>query len=138
MALWGVTVLGLLFAYMPPKRITSVDSLKWWQKLLKLDLIGFFLLLAGLVLTLVGLTMGGTQYPWSDSRVIGTLFSGLVILGVFLLYEWKGTSTGILNHELFRGGEDREGLGRTFAICLLLIFLEGALLFAYMIFYPIM
>ncbi|KAF2165538.1 hypothetical protein M409DRAFT_67325 [Zasmidium cellare ATCC 36951] len=138
MALWGVTVIGLLFGYMPPKRITSVDSLKWWQKLLKLDLIGFFLLLAGLVLTLVGLTMGGTQYPWSDSRVIGTLVSGLVILGFFLLYEWKGTSTGILNHELFRGGEGREGLGRTFAICLLLIFLEGALLFAYMIFYPIM
>ncbi|TQS33405.1 hypothetical protein Golomagni_06251, partial [Golovinomyces magnicellulatus] len=46
-----------------------------------------------------------------------------------------GTNTGILHHDLFRGGRDRGG---TFSICVALIFIEGIMLFAYILFYPSM
>lgn len=105
------------------------------QKLRHLDLPGFSLLTTGLTLFLTGLNLGGGLYTWTNARVLATLISGLVVLVGFGLYEWKGTETGILNHELFRGGK---AAGRTFAICVSLIFIEGTMLFSYIIFYPVM
>ena len=132
-AIWGVTALGIFFGYKPPKRHTDLDDLSVWQKLKKLDLIGFALLTAGLALFLTGLNLGGGLYAWTNAHTLGPLISGLVILFAFAVYEWKGTKTGILNHELFQGGKTR---GRTFALCLALIFIEGILLFGFVIFYP--
>lgn len=43
MGLWGVTVLGLLVGYRPPKRHTKYDHLSITQKIGKLDLPGMFL-----------------------------------------------------------------------------------------------
>ncbi|KAI6881382.1 hypothetical protein KC360_g6076 [Hortaea werneckii] len=114
MALWGATALGIL-------------------KLRHLDLPGFFLLTSGLTLFLVPLNLGGNAYAWSSARVLTTLLIGLAVLATFGVYEIKGTSTGILHHELFRGGQQR---GRTFGLCVLLIFIEGILLFSFIVYYP--
>ncbi|EXJ67988.1 uncharacterized protein A1O5_08602 [Cladophialophora psammophila CBS 110553] len=135
MALWGAAGLGILAGYRPPKRHTRLDHLSFAQKLTYLDLPGFGLLGGGLTLFLVGLNMGGGMYAWTDARVLATLVVGIVSLCCFGIYEWKGTKTGILRHDLFRGGS---GAGRTFAVCVGLIFAEGILLFSYVIFYPIM
>lgn len=135
MALWGVTAIGIFIGYRPPKRHTQLDHLSFLQKLRQLDLPGFSLLTIGLTLFLTGLNLGGGLYAWTNARVLATLIIGLVTLICFGLFEWKGTKTGILNHELFRGGKDA---GRTFAICISLIFVEGVLLFSYIIFYPVM
>ncbi|KAI6882843.1 hypothetical protein KC334_g16297, partial [Hortaea werneckii] len=133
MALWGVTALGILVGYQPPKRHSGLDHLSFAQKLRHLDLPGFFLLTAGLTLFLVSLNLGGNPYPWSSAHVLTTLIIGLAILATFGIYEIKGTSTGILHHELFRGGSHR---GRTFGLCVLLIFIEGILLFSFIVYYP--
>lgn len=132
-AIWGATALGIFFGYKPPKRHTDLDHLSLMQKLGKLDLIGAALLTAGLALFLTGLNLGGGLYTWTDGHVLGTLVPGIVVLLAFAIFEWKGTKTGILNHELFQGGKTQ---GRTFAICVGLIFIEGILLFSYVIFYP--
>jgi hypothetical protein len=60
---------------------------------------------------------------------------GICMLIVFGVYEWKGTNTGILNHDLFRGGRNR---GRTFAICVALLFMEAIMIFGFGLFYPIL
>lgn len=60
---------------------------------------------------------------------------GIVTLIAFATYEWKGTTTGILNHGLFRGGRNKGG---TFAICVALLFMEAVLIFAFALFYPIL
>lgn len=133
MALWGVTAVGLFVGYRPPKRHTRLDHLSLWQKLGRLDLPGTGLLTAGLTLFLTGLNLGGGIFTWSSAPVLATLLVGIAVLIAFGIYEWKLTRTGILHHDLFRGGKDR---GRTFAICVGLIFIEGILLFAYVIFYP--
>ena len=135
MALWGLTAIGIFVGYRPPKRHTRLDHLSFFQKLRHLDLPGFGLLTTGLTLFLTGLNLGGGLYTWTNSRVLATLIVGLVLLAGFGVYEWKGTKNGILNHELFRGGKSA---GRTFAICVALIFIEGILLFSYVIFYPVM
>ena len=100
-----------------------------------LGLLSCVLFAAGLSLFLVGLNLGGEKYPWTSVRVLGTLVTGLVVLMVLGVYEWKGTSTGFLHHDLFRGPN---GMGRTFAISVWLIFAEGILLFSYVVFYLIL
>ncbi len=135
MALWGATAIGLFIGYRPLKRHTRLDHLSLLQKLGRLDLPGAGLLTTGLTLLLTGLSLGGGIFGWSATPVLTTLIVGVVVLIAFGAYEWKGTKTGILHHDLFRGGK---AAGRTFAICVGLIFMEGILLFAYVIFYPVL
>ena len=135
MALWGLTAICLFVGYRPPKRHTRYDHLSFWQKIGRIDLPGCGLLLAGLTLFLTGLNLGGGIYDWSAAPVLVTLIIGIVVLIAFGVYEWKFTQTGIVHHDLFRGGKDR---GHTFAICLGLIFVEGIMLFSYIIFYPVL
>jgi hypothetical protein len=135
MALWGATAIGLFVGYRPPKRHTRLDHLSVWQKLGRLDLPGCAFLTAGLTLFLTGLNLGGGIFTWSAAPVLATLIVGIMILITFGIYEWKFTKTGILHHDLFHGGKNR---GRTFAICVGLIFIEGILLFGYSLFYPVL
>ena len=131
MSLWGITAIGILFGYRPPKRHTRLDHLSVWQKLGHLDIPGFTLLTTGLTLFLTGLSLGGGLYNWTNIRTLTTLVIGVVILTLFGLYEWLGTKTGILHHDLFRGRN-----GQTLAIFVALIFIEGIMLFSCIVFYP--
>jgi len=135
MGLWGLTAICIFVGYRPPKRHTRLDHLSIWKKLTHLDLPGIALLTIGLSLFLTGLNLGGGLYTWTNSRTLVTLVLGIVILIAFGLYEWKGTRTGVLHHDLFKGGKNK---GRTFAICVGLIFVEGILLFSYIVFFPVM
>lgn len=133
-AIWGATVLALFFGYNPPQR-HLLTEMTLRQKLGKLDLIGNGLLTAGLTLFIVGLNLGGALYSWKDVNTLVPLILGGLMLIAFGVYEWRGTSIGIMHHELFRGGKKQ---GRTFAICVALLFLEGIPVFAFVIFYPVM
>ncbi|BEI84606.1 hypothetical protein CcaverHIS002_0500070 [Cutaneotrichosporon cavernicola] len=130
MGIWGATALGLVLGYRPPKRHTKYDHLSLFAKIGKLDLPGMLLLTSGLTLLLAGLTLGGNPWAWTNARVLSTLVIGIVVLIVFGIYEWRGTKTGILHHDLF--------ITRTFPICIALIFMEGILLFSFVIFYPVL
>ncbi|KAH7348901.1 putative siderophore iron transporter [Rhexocercosporidium sp. MPI-PUGE-AT-0058] len=133
MALWGSCTLGLFFGYKPPKRHSRLDHLSFGQKLARLDLPGCGLLTTGLTLLLVGMNLGSSLYEWTDAPVLATIIIGCITLLCFGIYEWKFMKTGILHHDLFRGGKSQ---GRAFAIFLGLIFIEGITLFCYIIFYP--
>ncbi len=135
MALWGASAVGLFFGYKPPKRHSRLDHLSFGQKLARLDLPGCGLLTAGLTLLLVGLNLGGNLYKWVSGTVLSTLIVGITTLIAFGIYEWKFMKTGIMHHDLFRGGKNR---GRSFAIFLVLMFIEGIILFAYVVFYPVL
>ncbi len=43
MALWGVTVVGIVIGYRPPKRHTRLDNLTLVQKIGRLDIPGMLL-----------------------------------------------------------------------------------------------
>ncbi|KAJ9602510.1 hypothetical protein H2200_013053 [Cladophialophora chaetospira] len=133
--LWGATAICLFIGYRPPKRHTRLEQLPLRQKFVQLDLPGFFLLTIGLTLFLTGLGLGGGSYGWKSAITLSTLIIGGVIFIGFCIFEWKGTKTGILHHDLFRGGSAN---GRTFAIMLFVIFAEGVMIFSYIAFYPVM
>lgn len=138
MALWGMTAIGIVVGYRPPKRHTRFDHLSFLQKVGRVDLPGFFLLTAGLSIFLTGLNLGGGLYTWSSAPVLATLIIGILTLVAFGIYEWKFTKTGILHHDLFHGGRTGDSARHTFAICIGLIFIEGILFFAFVIFYPVL
>jgi hypothetical protein len=134
-SLWGATTVALLVGYRPPKRHTRLDHLSFWEKISHIDLVGCGLLTAGLTLFITGTSLGGSVYSWTNARTLSTLIIGIAILIAFSIFEWKGTKTGILHHDLFRGGRNQ---GRTFAICLALLFIEAIMAFSFGLFYPIL
>lgn len=134
LGLWALAIIGIFFGYKPPKRHSRYDHLSFWQKTLKLDITGSFLLASGLSLFLTGLNLGGGLYSWQNVRTLSTLVIGLVTLVVFGLYEWKGTKSPLVDHGHFKGGKNE---GRTFTLCMFLICIEGIMLFAVAVFYNI-
>lgn len=135
MAMWLVSLLALLFGYNPPKRKTQHDSLSLYQKLGKLDILGCLLITVATTLLLVGMGLGGSLYNWTNARVLATIVVGGVLGVAFGLYQWRGTSTGILHHDLFMPGRDN---GRTFALCTALFGVEAIIFASFIIFYPIL
>ncbi|RFU74580.1 mfs-type transporter [Trichoderma arundinaceum] len=65
-----------------------------WVFLLKLDVVGMFLLLAWTVLLVFALEEGGTRFPWNSAAVISTLVLAVVLAIVFGFWEvYTETST---------------------------------------------
>ena len=65
----------------------SVDS--YLFRLASLDWMGSIIMLGLITCLVLALQWGGITYPWSDGRVVGTLVATFVLIGLFLLYEWK-------------------------------------------------
>lgn len=48
---------------------------------------GNLIIIAGTTLAILGLTWGGTKYPWDSAHVLVPLILGLALIGVFVVYE---------------------------------------------------
>ncbi|KAK4057263.1 hypothetical protein OIO90_001760 [Microbotryomycetes sp. JL221] len=117
----AIIFLGFAAVYFPPPRTTIRESLM--SKLRTLDWIGYGLLTGGLVPFLMGFAWAGDMnYGWKDPHSYACVAVGGAIMVLCVLYEWKGTSTGFLDHRLFREG-------RNFPIALVLIAVEGSLFY---------
>ncbi|KAK7430669.1 hypothetical protein QQZ08_002713 [Neonectria magnoliae] len=85
----GVMSLALYwFFYHPPDYSQlHVNGKSKWQMTKDLDFIGIFLYISGCVLFLIGLSWGGTQYPWNSAETLCTLLIGVGLLVFFEVYE---------------------------------------------------
>ncbi|KAF9971155.1 hypothetical protein BGZ73_005938 [Actinomortierella ambigua] len=72
------------------------------EKLRRIDVVGSVVLLCTVILLLLPLSWGGTEYPWSDGRIIGMLVAGFVMVVVFILVEWKIPREPIVPIHLFK------------------------------------
>ncbi|PGH36539.1 hypothetical protein GX50_00575 [[Emmonsia] crescens] len=72
------------FFYFPKEAAQSYNKLEQTKKL---DFVGIFLLLAGLVLFIVGIMTGGSPYPWQSAKVIGMVVSGGISLVALCVWE---------------------------------------------------
>ena len=72
------------------------------SKLIKVDYLGTFLVLAGSVLLLLGLNWGGQEYPWNSARVLVTLILGGFVLAAFFVVETKFAALPLVPTRLFR------------------------------------
>ncbi|KAJ4144924.1 hypothetical protein LMH87_003791 [Akanthomyces muscarius] len=80
--------------YHPPSwndlsNATSDSSQKKTSMLQQIDFIGLFLLAAGLLLFLMGLSWGGSVFQWKSAGVISTMAIGGLLLIAFVLFELR-------------------------------------------------
>src|SRR6185436_11026507 len=67
----------------------------------RIDYLGAVLVVLTVATTLLGLTLGGTSYPWDSPNILGLFAVGGVSLGIFLWIETRATNP-ILPLHLFR------------------------------------
>ncbi|OCH93462.1 MFS general substrate transporter [Obba rivulosa] len=72
------------------------------RKLVAVDYLGALLTLAGCTLVLLPLIWGGVTFPWTSAIVLVPLFSGLVVVSLFCLWEWKGARLPIVPMYIFK------------------------------------
>ena len=65
----GITILLYQFLYHPPTyEQLHVSGKTKWEQFKELDFVGIFLFIAGTVIFLIGLSWGGTTYPWKSGK----------------------------------------------------------------------
>ncbi|KAI3316788.1 MFS general substrate transporter [Xylariaceae sp. AK1471] len=80
--LGAAAFITVIFVFRLPKRARTSLSVK--ERLRKLDILGALFLIPGIVSLLLALHWGGIDYPWSDSKVWGTLLGFVLITTVFV------------------------------------------------------
>jgi hypothetical protein len=113
--------------YNPPPR-EAQRSLNTREKLHRLDWIGIGMFSPGLTLFCIGLAWSQNPYTWSNAHVLAPFIIGVVLLLIFIAYEWRWKGDGMLHHDLF--GK------RNFPIALGISFAEGLSFFTCNNYYP--
>jgi len=75
------------FFYFPPDFSMKHGAGTRRKFMKEFDYMGTFLATLGLLLFLMGLSWGGTQYPWKSAHVIACIIIGFLLLVGFFLYE---------------------------------------------------
>jgi MFS family permease len=86
-ALVALVILSIF--YNPPPRVNAAGLTKR-QILGRIDYLGGFLSISGVVVFLVGLNWGGQTYAWNSVHVIATLTLGLCTILAFFIWECFG------------------------------------------------
>ncbi|KAL1747378.1 major facilitator superfamily domain-containing protein [Schizophyllum fasciatum] len=94
----AMLVAGVVAFALPFKRVEG--NLK--SKLLAVDYPGCAMVLAGCVLVILPITWGGISYPWSSAEVIAPLMSGILLLSVLCVWEWRFASLPIIPMYIFK------------------------------------
>jgi MFS family permease len=78
----------------------SPKSLSKWEQI---DLLGAVLLVLGLSAQLAAMSMGGNNYPWSDSRVVFAMVLSVILLLVFVWVELRTTAVPVMPMSMLKG-----------------------------------
>jgi hypothetical protein len=90
-----VFVVLLLFLRVPTPNTPILAGLK------AIDWTGSLLIIGGTLMVLLGLDFGGVTHPWSSVTTVSLIVSGALVIGIFLLVEWKLASNPIVPLRLF-------------------------------------
>ena len=67
------------------------------------DIVGVILFTAGLLVLLLGISWGGSIYPWKSARVIGFIVGGAALLVILVVWEiWGAGEYPLIPMRLFR------------------------------------
>lgn len=87
----GIGIAALWFAFNPPKPKGQLQA-----KLKSIDYVGTILINIGVILPLLAITFGGSDFPWKSAAVILCFILGGVALIAFTVYNFKFTSIPII------------------------------------------
>ncbi|KAI1076195.1 trichothecene efflux pump [Whalleya microplaca] len=83
----GVAIVLLFLFYHPPSFDLLHERKSRGELLKKLDYAGMFMWTAGLTLLLMGVSWGGTIYPWDSAATITSIVVGVALLVALFVYE---------------------------------------------------
>ncbi|KAK2747915.1 hypothetical protein FQN57_001506 [Myotisia sp. PD_48] len=86
----GLSLLLYYFFYHPPTFNMKFGSRTQIQQVKNVDYVGILLFAAGLTLFILGLSWGGSVYPWKSAATISTIVIGSCCLIVFVFWELYG------------------------------------------------
>ena len=76
-----------------------------------MDWLGSIVMIAAAVLLLMGLQMGGVEYPWSSPIIVTCISFGTVLGGLFVIVEWKFAKYPLMPLRTFRSRNSLGSLG---------------------------
>ncbi|KAH8164729.1 hypothetical protein CIB48_g3495 [Xylaria polymorpha] len=95
----GLVQFWLTIRNPPPPAKTELSQM---QKIRQIDIIGATLLIGGITSLLLALQWGGIMYPWSDSKVFGTIIGFALILITFILLQLRDQVNCTIPLRIFR------------------------------------
>ncbi|KAL8828900.1 MAG: hypothetical protein Q9170_006399 [Blastenia crenularia] len=108
----------ILFTFSTPDAFKPVQAtLK--EKILQMDLIGTFTIMAAVVCYVLALQYGGVTKPWSSSTVVGLLVGFGLLLIAFAVNEWFQGERALLQKRLLK-------MRIIWVACLYVIFVAGS------------
>ncbi|KAI5467417.1 major facilitator superfamily-domain-containing protein [Mariannaea sp. PMI_226] len=84
------------------------------EGLLAIDWAGSVLIIGGTIMWLLGLEFGGVTFPWDSATTICLIVFGILLVGLFLLYEWKVPKYPIIPPRLFYSRNSAAAYGIAF------------------------
>lgn len=120
-------VLTAIFYHPPPRELTVGMSRR--EVLKRVDFIGGFLSISGLLLFMAGIQWGGYQYAWSSAHVLTPMLIGLALFVAFCIYEWK-----FAPYPMFPRAIAKEP--RILLLTLVITFVSGSNFFSVLLFWP--
>ena len=95
-----IAAIALLLTNNLPGAASATTDSKWTNLHIRLDGLGTFFSVSGLILLVYGLTTGNV-HGWDKADVIATLVVAVVLLAIFVFVELKVSSDPILPHYLW-------------------------------------
>jgi MFS family permease len=83
----GITTLLWFFFYYPPNFHMKHTNETMIHVLKKFDYVGAVMFVAGVTLFLIGLSWGGSVYPWTDAHVVATIVVGGILMICLIIYN---------------------------------------------------
>ncbi len=116
----GIIAFILIYRYLPTILAKGVRK--------GIDYRGAALLSVGLSSLLLGMTWGGTEYPWASWQIIGLLSAAVVLLAGFLWQETRA-SDPIMPLSIFKNN--------VFRVSSIMLFLVGVAMFGAIVYLPL-
>ncbi|KAF8443970.1 major facilitator superfamily domain-containing protein [Boletus edulis BED1] len=91
------------------------------DKLMRMDWIGNFLVIASTTASTIGLTWGGVNYPWNSKTILFLLVIGLLGLGLFMAYESTLAKHPLVPFSILKNMTSISGYIQTFC-CLIIVY----------------
>lgn len=130
-ALNGASLILCILFYHPVNQYIVEEGKTRWQQIQRFDFLGIFLFAAGLVLFLLGLSFGGTTYPWKSAGTLAPLLIGILLLAACGIWENNTKNPyAIFPHKVMRNW-------RGFTIVTGCTFLVGVLYYSSLILFPL-
>lgn len=120
-------VLTAVFYHPPPRAMT--EGMTRREVLKRVDFIGGFLSIGGLLLFMSGIQWGGYQYKWTSAHVLAPIILGAVMFIAFVFYEMK-----FAKYPMFPRAIANEP--RILLLTLVITFISGSNFFSVLLFWP--